>query len=1702
MESDDIPHSEPSRAREFIEELGEDNGFFEEHYWNEFDEGRRAKFQRAIRSLQGKLEPAIKALAKSLYSSSARFIFELLQNAEDNNFRHAQSRPYVSFRLSEDQLVIECNEDGFTPANLKAICSIGKSSKSATEGYIGEKGIGFKSVFMAAWKVHIQSGPYSFYFQHRPSDSGIGMVTPIWQEPTEELPQHMTRMTLHLHTEGDHGSISAQRDNVRQQLRELSGNVLLFMRKLKVIRIVIDEDGTTTSTVFSKSETDGSRIRILKTVTQDDGNSDTSSTLYHITKRQVHNLSKNENRTYSEEEDRLREYSTAEVVLAFPLTPEHEPVIESQEVFAFLPVQTAGFSFLIQSDFMTNASREHIVATSARNIGLRDGICAAFMEAALEFCSHKSLQYTWMKFLPDSTNKAYSDFWSVLVTKIEATVRETPLIRPDSGGPSRTITSLYNLRPMFADKENNLLLRDLDPELSISRHYENSSLAILKTLGLRDLSWWKFIEMVDQDLQSSDSWIKSRISEDYRQTNVADLLIQSYKAMKGNWVGSMIEKLPIIPLEDDRWLAATTEEKIFFPDTAGLTVPGDLEFNLIESSVATHPKWRELFGLLGVESLSVGTVRERIFQRHISYWKDPGESIKFYAQQLKFLYSTHDPRSHTKDIYWMVVLLNDSMAQIWRTTRDIYLPDNDPLGPRELLKPTLCDDNSTEGAPGFEVDFIHKSYLEDVPKPPRQASLTWRDWLVEVIGVRRLLRLVNNSFVPTDLSDACYYVAKHRPEKFFAFLHHHWLREGRLVIQNLGVEQKLREITVLCQGKQMLKLQDTCIPFPDLLSESTRFLAAKVDFPFLQLEEPIQGYHWKTLHSLMFYLGIKGKTRLDFYLKILLVFSTVQYPTEDDSRRALELYSVIHGKYLQDMFKDHVKEFIQSRFKENSMILVPSADEREFKWTPLADCLWEAPSCLRSRYPLKARMKSFLAEFSSLPNFFVDVLEIPDCDYSHIMQELEYLSDNGDSQQEIVSSLYRELSRMSKGLPTNVRDDIKSTFVNKNLIYAEKDGHGAWYQVAECLWASKSDFTGWAILEPHYKDLHKFFVEFLGVKVLSLELVYKELDLLGSSSDTTRDQVEPNIWLLNSFLSAKAQPLDAKTLLTRRIFPVRYPDGHVQLEKATVEFAIVNRAQLGHIFKPMTKTLDFDLDQVRRLRPTLSWLGLGTRYISEAIWEVSRVQGASKEPLSNPARGIKPRAHALYRIAYHYNSPRLNEGTDILYETLRNAQVYETDGIAATLYIKQDGRERSYEKGQSDLHIEEEEGKLNVFVPRDKRSQESCYARKLPLGLFRWLMTPSDGGRAVLSEKGLRVTASVLNSSRFVLSDILEDEGITAGELEDDYKEDDYEVEEEGAGSSDEDQIDTPALAETEVEETPGPEEAVYGPSFTPRTANREVATGLPVPYEPAQSRQSSSPNLAQDVSYIQTRSDVAIARHQPAIQSIPSVSALIDPEEAQYQALLERVVTAARGSLRLPSQGAYDMTGMSHALSDLMGHSSYDGVDQFLPFRSSSQQERDRKIGAAGELYVLPDFSLQNWKSTIRKYVSPHPDYVGIQPWNHRETSDLEYADSEGALTELMIDNGYLERDIWENKKPRYYLEVKTTTGPCEAPFYMSKSQYRLMHECQDSTDEIYVVFRVYEVEKAAVQLRVYVNPARLEDMGRLIYTAETWSVRPGAGA
>lgn len=243
-------------------------------------------------------------------------------------------------------LVVECNEDGFTEENLKAICDIGKSSKHGAQGYIGEKGIGFKSTFMAAWKVQIQSGPLSFYFQHREGDSGMGMITPIWFEPRTELSKPLTRITLYFHDNGEAENLQRRRDAIIKQLWDLQGTVLLFLKNLRTIKITIfnqDQQPIWSRQTMMVKDILGSSVQ-LHNVEREGAASRKTRHRFHVTSHLAQKLTKNENRTYTEAEEETKAYSTAQVVLAFPLDDNDEPVIEAQELFAFMPVRKVGFN--------------------------------------------------------------------------------------------------------------------------------------------------------------------------------------------------------------------------------------------------------------------------------------------------------------------------------------------------------------------------------------------------------------------------------------------------------------------------------------------------------------------------------------------------------------------------------------------------------------------------------------------------------------------------------------------------------------------------------------------------------------------------------------------------------------------------------------------------------------------------------------------------------------------------------------------------------------------------------------------------------------------------------------------------------------------------------------------------------------------------------------------------------------------------------------------------------------------------------------------------------------------------------------------------------------------------------------------------------------------------------------------------------------
>ena len=242
------------------------------------------------------------------------------------------AKPFIKFGIYPDKIIADSNEDGFTAANVEAICEVNRSTKTRTDSqyYIGEKGIGFKSVFMVASKVYIHSGPFSFFFEHEKGDSGMGMIDPVYFTPEETLTDPLTRMILSLIKGID-------QPELHKQFKDLPDTLLLFLKKLGSITIEKSgfADGVSDSTTYTCYDDESAgRMTLEKVYRQGSQTLERYSKHYLIERNLLQRVPI----------DAERDSNTAEVVLAFPVDDNSVPVIENQEVYAYLPIRDFGFT--------------------------------------------------------------------------------------------------------------------------------------------------------------------------------------------------------------------------------------------------------------------------------------------------------------------------------------------------------------------------------------------------------------------------------------------------------------------------------------------------------------------------------------------------------------------------------------------------------------------------------------------------------------------------------------------------------------------------------------------------------------------------------------------------------------------------------------------------------------------------------------------------------------------------------------------------------------------------------------------------------------------------------------------------------------------------------------------------------------------------------------------------------------------------------------------------------------------------------------------------------------------------------------------------------------------------------------------------------------------------------------------------------------
>ena len=170
-------------------------------------------------------DTAVLDLLGQLYSERTHFIFELIQNAEDAGATE------VAFELFADRLEVRHDGRPFTEADVRGVCGVGKSGKSADLTAIGQFGIGFKSVYAYTKSPHVYSA----------GDNGAGehfrienYVRPFPAEPPP-LPSAGTLFVFPF----DHDDVPAAAAvrEIAAALTEIEPGTLLFLRSIGRLRV-------------------------------------------------------------------------------------------------------------------------------------------------------------------------------------------------------------------------------------------------------------------------------------------------------------------------------------------------------------------------------------------------------------------------------------------------------------------------------------------------------------------------------------------------------------------------------------------------------------------------------------------------------------------------------------------------------------------------------------------------------------------------------------------------------------------------------------------------------------------------------------------------------------------------------------------------------------------------------------------------------------------------------------------------------------------------------------------------------------------------------------------------------------------------------------------------------------------------------------------------------------------------------------------------------------------------------------------------------------------------------------------------------------------------------------------------------------------------------------------------------------------------
>ncbi|PMD48990.1 hypothetical protein L207DRAFT_505973 [Hyaloscypha variabilis F] len=882
------------------------------------------------------LNRALNILSDELYTKPTHFLLELIQNADDNNFK--SDDPTISMILNNDYdlvvhyLRIDCNEVGFTKANVEALCRIGASTKKSRErstGYIGEKGIGFKSIFKVAETVHISSKGYAFKFDRH---GMLGMIVPVIEAfPPSHLKAGQTQTFLNIKSLADF-------NDIRTELEKLEPQILIFLRKIR--KLIIHPPGAggkilRIQRLDQDDEFDGGETAILKSnYLKDDS-----------FKRQKYVIVRY-NMTDLEKDHRRENITATEIVLAFRIDHKMRPVLRAQKTYAFLPIDNYGFNYLIQGDFLLVANRES-VDSSKWNYSVRVGVYRAFVSQAVPrfnaiHSNAAGVRYTWPLFLKDRGGT--DEFWSTLKRWIFSGLSKRNVLECRHNTKLTRPNSLFYI-PLEFRFEGKPLVEDESTESNhLSFAYDadiNQILPELQKMGVKVLSFSDFIsELRSLVTRRGFSFLKEQPGRWHSQ--VAGLFLNSHVR------ASQLEGIPLIPLRDGRWVTSSERHIFLEEDTDRAAVPDGLDINLVDAEACRDPIRKTFFGWLGIKDCDQAEVCKLIMQRYNPFHP---LSLRQSSQDLIYLFQ----------VPW-----------------NVY---KESLGNLQLL-PAPPHDDGFRKAKRFYIEYPGRSsilskyamnlasnfalldpyYLNAVRNLGKETEFI--DWACFRLEFSTQPRLIDDSH---NLTTEFIFLSRNAVMELILLLRDNWniYRDQLKPILIAAIS----EVLVDCTDGLPRRLEETILPLEILKLGGP-------NLPFIAIPEP-NDPRWRRFSL----FGVLVEQSVVFYLRQLKTLASLPDSSTTSKLSVQNTYKGLQ-RYLEPS-----QGVVKDNFARHPLVFIEGLK----RWVFLHDCVWSGPRLPSVHY--------LSTEYPQCKELFRNHLNVGNVNLGHVIRELECVNGSTSTDQ-------------------------------------------------------------------------------------------------------------------------------------------------------------------------------------------------------------------------------------------------------------------------------------------------------------------------------------------------------------------------------------------------------------------------------------------------------------------------------------------------------------------------------------------------------------------------------------------------------------------------------------------------------------------------------------------------------------------------------